>query len=168
VNPFVIEDFSVLDENDCNIYMVRFDDTEYSEVDKFYNRYFEDEGNEYYDDAEAIFAIIEHVSIHGASAIRRNRAESKAFALPPKSMDNSFDVILSENNLRLYYVQVTPNIIVLLGGGIAHGSPSGNPPIQLQDAQIFAKKIIESKNICYAIEERKLVSIGREAEINIY
>ncbi|SEB17042.1 hypothetical protein SAMN05443550_113133 [Pedobacter hartonius] len=146
--------------------MVKFDGIDISEVEKFYYRYF-NEDNEFFEDAESIFALIEYLSIHGIKAIKKDRPEAGAFALPPKSMEDECEAFYVGNNLRLYYVQIAPSIVLLLGGGIAHDSDSGRPPIQLQEAQMFVKKVKEGLNVSYTISGNKLVSTDSE-EIIIY
>jgi hypothetical protein len=64
--------------------------------------------------------------------------------------------------LKLYYIQLAENVIVLLGGGIAHENQTGNPPIQFQEAQTFSKKILEVNNVLFKVAGGRLTSIGDE------
>lgn len=167
MNTFVIEEFNVAVSNACNFYTVRFDDAEVSETDKFYDKFFVEE-NEYFEDMQIIHALILELSERGMSLIRRSRDESRAFALPPEALiDSSKLNIFERNNLRLYYVEVSKQVVILLGGGIAHNGPSGKPPIQLQDAQTFAKKIIEAFGTEFTVKENQILSLaGSEVIIN--
>lgn len=162
MNTFVIEDFSVEYGQACNFYTVRFDGQEASETAKFYERFFFDETNEFYDDAQDIHALIEELVEKGTKIIRRSRAEAKVFALPPKGVVEDCEIEVFGNNLRLYYVELAQNVLVLLGGGIAHEAITGKIPIQFSEAQGFAKKILEAKDISFEIKDGCLVSMGSE------
>lgn len=143
--------------------MVRFDDEEISETDKFYDK-FKAEDNQHYEDLQMISTLIEVLAESGTAVIRRARDESRAFALPPEVLAAAAKLNVTGNNLRLYYVELSAQVIVLLGGGIAHNVPYGHPPIQLQDAQLFAKKIEEGigtdfeirKNMIYPLDGDKI------------
>lgn len=167
MNTFVIEDFSVEDEQACNFYTVRFEEQEASETDKFYNRFYFDETGEFYDDAQDIHALIEELAEKGTSIIRRARQEAKVLALPPKVLVASLEIEVFGNSLRLYYVELAQNVIVLLGGGIAHEGPKGEVPIQFKEAQTFAKKILEAKDTFFEVSGGLLLPLGsKEIIIN--
>lgn len=158
MKTFVIDEFSVSENKACNFYTVRFDDEEVSETDKFIDR-FNAEDNEYYEDLQMIGALIEVLSEDGTAVIRRARDESRAFALPPEVLEASAKINVTGNKLRLYYVELSERVFVLLGGGVAHGEPYGHPPIQLKDAQIFAKKIEEAVGTEFDIDNNMLIPI---------
>lgn len=158
MNTFVIEDFFVSDENACNFYMVRFDEQDTSEVDKFYDNYHTPE-SPHYEDMQNIHALIEIISEDGTEMIRRSRDEGRAFALPPEVLANAAGIQVTGNALRLYYLHVTSEIIVLLGGGIAHNEPDGHPPIQLRDAQLFIKKIWSALGTEFEISNKRLIPL---------
>lgn len=166
MNIFVIEDFYVQDINACNFYTVRFDSQLVSETDKFYDRFFQEDGG-YYEDIQDIHALIEQVGERGLRLIRRVRDEAKVNALPPERVIAECEIEVFGNNLRLYYVELAHNVVVLLGGGIAHDAQDGRPPIQFGEAQSFAKKILEATNIFFEVSDGYLVSLGGE-EIIIY
>ncbi len=107
-----------------------------------------------------IGALIEVLSEDGTAVIRRTRDESRAFAFPPEVLAASAKINLTGNKLRLYYVELSEQIIVLFGGGVAHGMPDGHPPIQLKDAQIFAKKIEESLGTEFDIANNMIIPMG--------
>lgn len=144
MNTFVIEEFFVEDGNECNFYTVRFDDDETSETDKFYDRFYQ-QGHEFFEDMKDIHALIEVLAESGTAIIRRARDEARVFALPPEVVIQECLIDIFGNNLRLYYVELAADVLVLLGGGVAHNGPEGKLPMQFQDAQNFAKKITESK-----------------------
>jgi len=161
VNTFVIEEFFVSDENQCNFYTVRFDDSTISETDKFYDDFFI-EGQEFEEDIRIIDALIFEISKIGTKIIRRTQDEARALALPPELLTKESYIEILGNKLRLYYIQLAENVIVLLGGGIAHENQTGNPPIQFQEAQTFSKKILEVNNVLFKVAGGRLTSIGDE------
>ncbi|MNK09426.1 hypothetical protein D3C87_273860 [compost metagenome] len=160
MNTFVVEPFYVDDNNACNFYTVRFDDQEISETDKFYDRFYQSD-NEYLEDMQIIHALIEELAISGTSIIRRSRDESRAFALPPELIIKDCKIDVFGNKLRLYYVELAANVLVLLGGGVAHDENNGKVPIQFQEAQLFAKKILDEK-AAYQVIKGKLIPVGDE------
>ncbi|WP_426670114.1 hypothetical protein ACPPVU_02490 [Mucilaginibacter sp. McL0603] len=166
MNTFVIEEFFVEEKNACNFYTVRLIDRDNSETDRFYDQF--EQHNEYSEDFGMIHALIVELADRGMQVIHRVRQESKAFAFPPKSLarDVQFDVF--ENNLRLYYVPVSEDIVILLGGGIAHDSLTGKPSMALWDAQNFAKKINSDGQEAFVIKGNKLFPAGDEDLITIY
>lgn len=160
MNTFVIEEFYVDESNKCNFYTVRFDDHKVSETDKFYDKYFL-EGHEFYDDMGIIHALIEELAESGIGIIRRARDEAKAYALPPEVLrDTNGNINVAGNNLRLYYVELSNSIIILLGGGVAHEGANGHPPLQLHEAQIFVKKIVDALGVEFEVRNKRIVSLG--------
>lgn len=148
--------------NACNFYTVRYDDQDISETDKFYDDFFV-EGHELENDMRVIDALLDELRTSGTSVIRRNRDEARVFALPPEAMSKECSIQVFGNNLRLYYVELSNNVIILLGGGIAHESRTGKVPIQFQDAQIFSKKIEEAKNNTFEVINGRIIpTSGRE------
>lgn len=166
MKTFVIEDFFVDDRNMCNFYTVKFDDEDISETEKFIDNY-DVEGHEFRADALHIIALLEEIAERGSHIIYRPRDEARAFALPPEKMIREVTLEYTGNNLRLYYVELDTNIWLLLGGGIAHNPPLGNPPIAFHDAQQFVKKTIEAFNIEYKIYDGRIVPASG-SEIIIY
>ena len=83
-------------------------------------------------------------------------------ALPPELLTRESYIDIFGNKLRLYYVQLAENVIVLLGGWIAHENQTGNPPIQFQEAQSFSKKILEVKNVLFEVSSGRITPIGDE------
>ncbi|TDO20304.1 hypothetical protein [Pedobacter duraquae] len=167
MNTFVIEDFSVDDQQVCNFYTVRFEGQEASETHKFYERFYFDEAGEFYDDAQDIHALIEELAERGTKLILRARAEARVFALPPKGIVGDCEIEVFGNNLRLYYVELAQDVLVLLGGGIAHEGPAGDVPMQFKEAQTFAKKILEAKDTFFEVRGKRLVSLeSKEIIIN--
>jgi len=112
VNTFVIEEFFVSDENQCNFYTVRFDDSTISETDKFYDDFFI-EGQEFEEDMRIIDALIFEISKIGTKIIRRTQDEARALALPPELLTKESYIEILGNKLRLYYIQLAENVIVL-------------------------------------------------------
>jgi len=166
VNTFVIEEFFVDEKNACNFYTVRVEDRDTSETDLFYDQF--EEHADFKDDFGIINALIGELGVRGMRLIRRVRDESKAFALPPESLIREAGADFFENKLRLYYVPLSQNIVVLLGGGIAHEYVSAKPPTAFWDAQIFAKKILDARNDAYFIDGNRLLSTDNEYPIIIY
>lgn len=162
MNTFLIREFHVSEKFKCNFYTVRYDDCDISETDKFYDKYFKAECK-LLKDMEIIHTLIEKIAERGMSIITRARGEGKAFALPPKEYAvRDFE---GENKLRLYYVELSSNIIVLLGGGLAHDD-YGKPSIELMHAQTFAKKIFENSD-SYILKDGFITPLENEKEIII-
>lgn len=162
----MIEEFFVDGNNACNFYTVRFDAQVVSETDKFYDKFFQEDG-QYYEDMQDIHALIEELGEKGTRVIRRVRDEAKVSALPPELVITDCEIEVFGNNLRLYYVELAQNVLVLLGGGIAHEGAEGRPPIQFGEAQSFAKKILEASNVFFEVRDGYMVSLdGDEIIIN--
>ena len=166
MNTFVIEEFFVEDNNVCNFYTVRMEHRDISETDRFYDQF--EKHNEYGEDFGMIHALIVSLAERGIQIIRRVRQESKALALPPKALFNDFQPYHFENKLRLYYIAISDNIVVLLGGGIAHDSTTGQPSIALWEAQRFTKKIEESMRDTILIKGNRLFPADDEDYIIIH
>lgn len=161
MNTFVIEEFFVNDGNACNFYTVRLDDNDTSETDKFYDEFFH-EDHEFFEDMKDIHSLIEELAESGTSIIRRTRDEARVFALPPQIVIKECAINIFGNNLRLYYVELAADVVVLLGGGIAHHGPKGQVPMQFHEAQSFAKKIIDSKNLFFEVSDGKILPLANE------
>lgn len=166
MNTFAIEDFDVHEDNVCNFYTVCFAD-DVSETEKFYEKY-DNEESEYFEDFQYIDAFLQYIAENGTRIILRIRDEGKVNALPPERVVRECKIETFGNNLRLYYFQVSENIIVLFGGGVAHGKKDGAPPIQFQEAQLFAKKISEALGYDFNIQDNTLVSTEADQPITIY
>ncbi|MBE9598003.1 hypothetical protein [Pedobacter sp. MC2016-24] len=166
MKTFVIEEFYVDEQNRCNFYTVKFDDEDVSETVKFFESY-DVEGHEFRDDVLYITVLIEEIAAKGSQIIYRPRDEARALALPPEKMIREINLEYTGNNLRLYYVELRTNIWLLLGGGIAHNLPKGNPPIAFHEAQYFVKKAVEAYNIEYKIHDGRVIP-ANGTEIIIY
>ena len=154
MNTFVIEDFDVDEGNVCNIYTVAIED-DISETEKFYEKY-DDPKSEYFDDFGKIDALLLYIANEGMRIIRRIRPERAVNAMPPKAIDSEYAIDILGISLRLYYLQISENVIILFGGGIAHEDRTGKIPIQFYDAQKFAKKILESIGTEFEVKGNKL------------
>ncbi len=146
-----------MESNLCNFYTVRYDNCEVSETDKFYDKYWVDDGK-YLDDIEQIHMLMKKLSVKGLSIISRVRPEASALALPPKSL--KYEINQFDNKLRLYYIEISPGIVILFGGGIAHENKFGKTPIQLREAISFVKRISSSKNTSFEIQNGMLIPVG--------
>lgn len=166
MNTFVIEDFDVHEDNECNFYTVAYLDST-SETEKFYDKY-DDDQSPYFEDFQIIDAFLNYLSQNGTKTILRIRDEGKVNALPPERVVKECKIETIGNELRLYYFQVSPDVIILLGGGIAHDDKTGKPPIQFQEAQMFAKKISESIGVDFTIQEGNLIPENEQQPITIY
>lgn len=166
MKTFVIEEFFVDELNNCNFYTVRYDDNKFSETHLFFERY-DCDGHEFRDDALHIQVLIDEIAERGSHIISRPRDEARAFALPPEKMIKEITLEYTGNNLRLYYVELSKNIWLLLGGGVAHADPKSSPPITFHEAQVFVKKVIEAYSIEYTIQNERVIPLDG-AEIIIH
>ena len=129
------------DESDkVTFYTVHLDEHLHSEMDKFLLKYGSDEQYKEYIQELSKF-LANSIGKNGALDMFFNRAEQKAYALPPKGKLEAFTLGFP---LRLYCYRVSKDIVILFNGGVktaqtAQGSPDLN--MKFIDAQHFVKCI---------------------------
>ncbi len=129
-------------------YTIRDEDRENSETDRFIARYYDPDSSTYepgFEEAcELILLWIEEIGKRGLKVIRP-RAENDAEALPPKP-GTVQKLDLERPPLRLYYVRLSDQVVVLCGGEKKTGKDnqeSGTLMTHFRLANAVAEKLTE-------------------------
>ena len=132
--------FTIIEEykrfRKVTFYTLRYEDSEFSETDKFIERFMNDEN--YNVDLDEIFYQINDIGENSGAEQKYFRHEGKAEALPSK---------WSENRLRLYCIRLTDNIVILANGGIK-SSQTAQDSRDLSMKFHFANKAAHEINKC--------------------
>lgn len=155
-----IEIFELLEE--VSFYTIRQDEATDSETDLFIGRFIEKTVPDYeagYEEEMAdILNWIEQIGLRGLH-ICQLRHENEASALPPNRSYVGDIAMIGENRLRLYCVQLSPQIVILCGGGIKTGQTVQESP-HLLSAFRLANKI--ARETTTKITQREIQIDGRE------
>jgi hypothetical protein len=153
-------------------YTLRDETQEYSETDRFIERFSNDA--QYKEDYDQIATLIEAIGeTHGAKDIFFSRHEAHATALPPsKSLVlNGLEILFMHNSLRLYCLKIAENIVILFNGGIktsqkVQDSPDLMP--KFRNAQYWVKKILENiQDKSIIVDNHRALLITPEGETEI-
>lgn len=147
-------------------YSIKLEDKDVNEFEDFILNHQDNE-----DISEEFDDIINWLEVIGEDfGAQRNlfRNEQKAEALPPSAR---YLKLIYNENLRLYCLLLTPNIVVLFNGGIkttrtAQDCPNVGPHFKL--ANLFASKIerlIITRELTYS-SDGKFLNIPDDLEIN--
>lgn len=176
MNNFVLETFT--DEYSLvNYYTVRWDNSDLSETDKFFQRFIETKTlQNYRDDFDEIVALIKLMGEQEGAIERFFRFEEAAQAIPPKGIIQVRQLLISDgtNTLRLFCTRIRNNIVVLFNGGVKSSQKVMDSPDlapKFRDAQNFAKKIhqaLQSKDILINEKKGLLYVPNSPDEIRIY
>lgn len=91
-----------------NLYSIRFEGSEYSEIEKFVLNF--SEISEYKEDLDVILAWLENIATRGAL---------ERYFRPESSYGSGVKAIpISTNNLRLYCIRLSDNILIVGNGGV--------------------------------------------------
>ena len=144
-----IFELQLFDDNgsECTFYTVKWDDQIVSETNKFIEKYeilpkFESSLNE-------LFSFIVNIigNKKGAKEIYF-RFENSAQALPPSGTYQIGEITIKFGNfpLRLYCLRISEKLVILFNGAekTSQTAQDGNTSIAFREANIFAKKIVES------------------------
>jgi len=105
----------------CTFYTVKWEGSETSETDRFFEKY-ENDDNPYNSYAYELFRLITHSigDIYGATDDFFDRTKNKALALPPKPKRWIPEIkeLGIHFPLRLYCYRISESIVVLFNGGI--------------------------------------------------
>ncbi len=149
-----IEVFQSFEE--VGFYTIRQEGQEESETDRMILRFGEEEHHTYIEgyqeDFDDIINWIEQIGIRGLH-ICRLRHENEAHALPPNRSFAGDLTIVGGNRLRLYCIQLSPQILVLCGGGIKEGQTVQESP-DLGEAFRLANKV--AKKITEKISQQEI------------
>ncbi|WP_420384721.1 hypothetical protein [Roseivirga sp.] len=147
MNTFVVQMWD--DEGSmCNFYTVRWDDSDISETDKFYEKFIQDEKHTEALDQLTSLILNKIGNDYGAIDELFNRNENEVSALPPKGKIHFDELTLlyyPQFPLRLFALRITEEIVVLFNGGIKDAATNQKSSLSMQwrEALLFAKKIIE-------------------------
>ena len=148
MNTFVIEEFERFKK--VTFYTVRWDEAELSETDKFIAKYKSSTSNRS-DLDEILTLILEIGEYRGASDVYFRRHAGKAKELPPLT---AFEIQYFHNNLRLFCIKVTDNIVILFNGGRKTSQTTQDSPdlnMHFLEAQTFSTKIL------YALYDKDVI-----------
>ena len=157
----------------CTFYSVRWDESEVSETDKFFERY-ESNDNEFHVSANELLALILDAigDKYGAIDDFFDRFENRAQALPPKSKRSLLEIyeIGLYFPLRLYCYRINESIVVLFNGGRKNTQTSqeSEASMKFNEAQRFSKAIAEGlqeKMIIISRDKRYLTDFQNNEEI---
>ena len=142
MNTFVVEEFErfVL----VTFYTVRKDGHDYSETDKFIERFLY---NEHKEDLQNILTLIEDIGENrGAKDLYFSRKVNEAQELPPAKLleVRDLEIPFYDNVLRLFCVKISEGIVILFNGGLKSSQVTQDSPdlrMPFYEAQGFAKRI---------------------------
>lgn len=127
-----------------NLYSIRLDGNQYTEIENFVLKF--SENQEYKDDLDAILSWLDNIVKKGALE-RYFRPESK-YGSGVKAIP------IYVNNLRLYCIRISDNILIVGNGGIKDAdkwqeSPTLSPIVKLlEDTEKFIKSRLKNQTLC--------------------
>lgn len=116
-----------LDFTKVRYYTLKFGDENKTELDKFYDNYQDD----YSKSVNYIKMWIAEIGEKFSAETRFFRPEDNAQALPPPTKElRCLDIELDKNNmnLRLYCIVLSPEIVILVNGGIKESDATRDSP----------------------------------------
>lgn len=172
MNRFVLEIFD--DESRvCTFYTVRWEDAKLSETDKFFAKY-ENDSNLQLPIQELSKFLFKKIGDETGALGDFFRFENAAQALPPSGTHEVQELSINYDNfpLRLYSLRISDTLVVLFNGGekTAHSAQGGKTSMAFQEANIFAKRIMDAlkeKDIYIADDQRSFLYFDGDDEIII-
>lgn len=146
MNRFALE---IFDDhgNVCTFYTVRWEDAEFSETDKFFQKYENDSSLKRSIQELASF-ISKKIGNEMGAMEDFFRFENTAQALPPAGTYKVEDIYINYGNfpLRLYCLRISETLVVLFNGGekTSDKAQSGNTSMAFHEANYFAKRILDA------------------------
>lgn len=170
MNIFALEKFD--DQGSlCTFYTVRWEVEEWSETDKFFNKYESDRNFERPIQELAVFLTKKIGNDFGALE-DFFRFENAAQALPPSGKHKVGEITINYGNfpLRLYCLRISDSLVVLFNGGekTAKNAQGGKTSMVFYEANQFAKRILEAlqqKEIYITPNEREFRTFNNSEEI---
>ena len=146
MNTFAIEIFDDTGAQ-CTFYTVRWEDSEFSETDKFFMKF---ENNSKL--ATSLQELAKFLSIVIAEEYGANvnffKFENEAHALPPTGKFQVGEIEINYGNfpLRLYCLRLTDGLVILFNGDekTASTAQKGKTSMVFHEANNFAKRITEA------------------------
>ena len=116
-----------LDFTNVRYYTLKFGDEKKTELDKFYDNY----QKEYSKSVDYIKMWIAQIGEKFGAQARFFRPEDNAEALPPPTKElRCLDIELDKDNLnlRLYCIVLSPEVVILVNGGIKESDATRDSP----------------------------------------
>lgn len=159
MNTFALEIFD--DQGQvCTFFTVRWEEAAFSETDKFFQKFRDDEQLKHSLRELASFLEVVIGDEYGALP-DFFRFENNAQAIPPSGTYKVEDLYINFGNfpLRLYCLRISETLVVLFNGGekTADTAQGGKTSMAFQDANIFAKRILDAlreKDIYITADQR--------------
>lgn len=160
MNIFALEKFDDQGSR-CTFYTVRWEEVEWSETDKFFDKY---------ESATNFERPIQELAVFLTKKIGNDvgaledffRFENTAQALPPSGKHKVGEITINYGNfpLRLYCLRISDSLVVLFGGGekTAENAQGGKTSMAFHEANQFAKRILE------AIQQKEIYITPNERE----
>ena len=122
-------------------YSVLMDDNKLCEMDKFIEKFSENEN--YIEDFNILITIIEQMGERKKAHQKWFRPENQAHALPPPSHQMKQFIVdeISKNELRLYCIWLSPEVVILLNGGVKDAQTVQECTTDLYSKFLFAQKV---------------------------
>jgi hypothetical protein len=157
----------------CTFYTVRWEGAEFSETDKFFQKY-EKDTNFQRPMQELAKFISKKIGDEMGALDYFFRFENAAQALPPSRIYKVEDLIINFGNfpLRLYCLRISEALVVLFNGGekTANTAQGGKTSMAFQEANIFATRILKAlreKDIYISADQRAFHNFDGSNEIII-
>jgi hypothetical protein len=172
VNTFALEIFD--DQGKlCTFYTVRWEDAKLSETDKFFLKFSNE--NQLKQALQELAKFLEVVIGNEYGALEDFfRFENNAQAIPSSGTYKVEDIYINYGNfpLRLYCLRISESLVVLFNGGekTANTAQQGKTSMAFQEANIFAKRILEvlkNKDIYINDKQRTFLNFNGNEEIYI-
>ena len=172
MNTFALEIFD--DQGKlCTFYTVRWEDAKLSETDKFFLKFSKE--NQLKQALQELAKFLEVVIGNEYGALEEFfRFENNAQAIPSSGTYKVEDIYIKYGNfpLRLYCLRISESLVVLFNGGekTANTAQQGKTSMAFQEANIFAKRILEAlknKDIYNNDKQRKFLNFNGNEEIYI-
>lgn len=146
MNTFAVEIFDDTGIH-CTFYTVRWQDTDETETDKFFQKF--ENNKELERPLTELAAFLNQVIANEHGALDDFfRFENAAQAIPPSGKYNVGELHLNFNKfpLRLYCLKLTNQIVILFNGNekTTQTAQGGNTSMAFHEANQFASKIIEA------------------------
>lgn len=170
MNIFALEKFDDQGSR-CTFYTVRWTEVEWSETDKFFNKYDSDINFERPIQELAVF-LTKKIGNEVGALEDFFRFENTAQALPPSGKHKVGEITLNYGNfpLRLYCLRISDGLVVLFSGAekTAKNAQGGKTSMAFHEANQFAKRILEAlkqKEIYIAPNDREFKNSNGSGEI---
>lgn len=145
MNTFALEIFDN-EGSICSFYTVRWEDSDISEADRFFDNYNNAKHNRAYQEL-AVF-IFKKIADETGALEDYFRFENSAQALPPSGKYDIGELTINYANfpLRLYCLRISDQLVVLFNGGekTAGTAQGGKTSMAFIEANGFAKRILEA------------------------